>query len=270
MGLIDKQRRIWEGHGKTDPLWAVLTDPRYKGGKWDAKKFYATGEKEISAVFKKLKSLRINFRKNNALDFGCGAGRLTKALAKRFSKVTGVDISEPMIAAAQKYVKGRGIKFVINASNRLEGLKDGSADFVYAGIVLQHIPPALSSNYIKEFMRALKPGGLAVFNIPAQCRVPLAKRVRYALRIRTRVKEALNFLRLARFENFDPHPIAMHVKKPRQVEQIAKQAGGRVVKEFYVNTAEDSYYTQGITFSENNPGGDYPTVMYVIRKGGSF
>ena len=36
------------------------------------------------------------------LDFGCGAGRVTRALANRFGHVVGVDISEEMLRLARR------------------------------------------------------------------------------------------------------------------------------------------------------------------------
>ena len=44
---------------------------------------------------------------------------------------------------------------------------DASFDFVYSTIVLQHVPPALAIGYVDEFARVLRPGGLAVFTLPA-------------------------------------------------------------------------------------------------------
>jgi hypothetical protein len=45
-----------------------------------------------------------------------------------------------------------------------------SFDFIYSDIALQHIPPDQSRAYIAEFLRVLRPGGLAVFQLTAEHR----------------------------------------------------------------------------------------------------
>src|SRR5438445_9101994 len=66
--LRDSQR-LWDRHAAADPLWAVLSDP-------------ATLLYELGCL--------IEVRREAALDFGCGVGRLTQALAPHFARVVGV------------------------------------------------------------------------------------------------------------------------------------------------------------------------------------
>jgi len=40
----------WSTLGRTDPLWAVLTEPGKKKRAWDVDGFLATGEREIDGV----------------------------------------------------------------------------------------------------------------------------------------------------------------------------------------------------------------------------
>ena len=47
-------------------------------------------------------------------------------------------------------------------------------DFVYSSLVLQHMKPEYSQNYIKEFLRILAPGGLVYFQLPAEQEKPAA------------------------------------------------------------------------------------------------
>jgi hypothetical protein len=58
----------------------------------------------------------------------------------------------------------------VNARPDLAVLPSLSFDFIYSDIALQHIPPDQSRAYIAEFMRVLKPGGLAVFQLTAEHR----------------------------------------------------------------------------------------------------
>ena len=76
MNLTDLQRH-WDAFGRHDPMWAILTDPARKGGRWTADEFFATGVTEIGAVMAAARALGLPARRRRALDFGCGLGRLT-------------------------------------------------------------------------------------------------------------------------------------------------------------------------------------------------
>ena len=47
---FERHRQDWEHLAEIDPLWAVLTVPGRKGGRWDVDEFFATGEAEIGHV----------------------------------------------------------------------------------------------------------------------------------------------------------------------------------------------------------------------------
>ena len=47
-------------------------------------------------------------------------------------------------------------------------LRQAFALLVYSNIVLQHIHPHYSKQYLKEFLRVLKPGGMLVFQLPSE------------------------------------------------------------------------------------------------------
>ena len=93
----DRHQQDWERLAEVDALWAVLTRPGRKGGRWDVDEFFATGEAEIAHVFSVAASLGRPARRGRAIDFGCGVGRLTRALGTRFESALGVDISAGMI-----------------------------------------------------------------------------------------------------------------------------------------------------------------------------
>src|SRR4051812_12164724 len=90
----------WNFNAKADAFFAVLSDPNRAEGKWRIEEFFATGEGVIGKIFLRLEKLGVAITKGKALDFGCGLGRLTQALARKFEHVTGVDVSEEMIRRA--------------------------------------------------------------------------------------------------------------------------------------------------------------------------
>ena len=149
-------------------MWAVLSDPAKKGGKWNLREFMANGEREIALLWHQLAQLGLVPNSGVALDFGCGIGRLTQALARRFGHVIGVDVSPSMIAVAREVNHYPNIAdYVCNAHPDLRDLPSQSVDFIYSNIVLQHVVPELSIEYLHEFFRLLKPEGILVFQLPS-------------------------------------------------------------------------------------------------------
>jgi ubiquinone/menaquinone biosynthesis C-methylase UbiE len=103
------------------------------------------------------------------LDFGCGVGRLTQALSRYYDHVWGVDIAPSMLElAASCNLHGKTCTYVLNVRDDLNLFPDDEFDLVYSKITLQHIQPACSAKYIREFLRITAPGGLAVFQIPSR------------------------------------------------------------------------------------------------------
>lgn len=85
------------------------------------------------------------------LDLGCGDGVLTEELARRGAHVTGVDISEELLAAA----RARGLDV-----RRMDGEKlefDGEFDAVFSNAALHWMTGATA--VVAGIRRALKPGG---------------------------------------------------------------------------------------------------------------
>ena len=52
-----------------------------------------------------------------------------------------------------------------NPAPDLRLFSDGSFDFVLVLIVLQHMEPELMRGYMREFVRVLRPHGVAFFNV---------------------------------------------------------------------------------------------------------
>jgi ubiquinone/menaquinone biosynthesis C-methylase UbiE len=166
---IDHLQRHWNKLGEQDPLWAILTRPDKKGGRWTIEEFFQQGVAEIDSVMEYLRNLGIKARPAKALDFGCGVGRLTQALAGYCDQVVGVDIAPSMIEQAIRFnSQGDRCRYLVNAGADLTLVGGERFDLIYTNMVLQHMPPAYSSRYIGEFVRILGPGGVAVFQIPAK------------------------------------------------------------------------------------------------------
>ena len=158
----------FETLGRSDPLWTVLTNRRFKHNRWDPRAFFATGQREIRDVLDYTGRLGLSINRGRALDFGCAVGRLTQALAEHFDEVVGVDIARSFIDEAERYNRhGARCRYLHNTRDDLALLDSASFDFIYTNITLQHSPPEHSSRYIEEFFRLVKPGGTVVFQVPA-------------------------------------------------------------------------------------------------------
>ena len=161
--------RHWDNLAKEDPMWAILSDPNKKGGKWDPGEFFDSGFSEVVSVMEHVKQVQPSLRYKRALDFGCGLGRLTQALATHFDEVIGVDIAPEMIKGAERYNSlGDRCKYILNPHPDLSVFDANHFDFIYSNLVLQHMHPRYSAVYLRDFIRVLAPGGVALFQIPSR------------------------------------------------------------------------------------------------------
>lgn len=162
-------RRHWNLFARTDPYWAVLTEPNTDRNRWKIDEFFARGRADVEAALQRLREILPDWRaQGHALDFGCGVGRLTQALAARFDQVTGLDIAAEMLALARRHnSRGDRVAFIENRAPDLRQFADGSFTFVLSLITLQHVEPVYSRRYLQEFVRVCAPGGCIIVQIPA-------------------------------------------------------------------------------------------------------
>jgi ubiquinone/menaquinone biosynthesis C-methylase UbiE len=172
-----RYQKDWDEFSEMDPFWAVLADPAKKYGKWDGEEFYRTGQVEIDRLMEQANKLGYPAKRERSLDFGCGLGRLTRALSRYFKESYGVDISETMLAKARELNRDFGnCQFVHNPKNDLQIFDENQFDLIYSNIVLQHVPSKkVIRSYLTEFVRILKPNGLIVFQLPSH--IPLLKKI---------------------------------------------------------------------------------------------
>ncbi|MEA2882370.1 MAG: hypothetical protein QOH32_1626 [Bradyrhizobium sp.] len=172
IGNFNRYRQNWEVNARIDSMWSVLTLPDKMGGKWKESDFYKLGEQEIAEIFRFMGGHAMGLNATEkAMDFGSGLGRLTEALARRFDNAVGIDISRTMVTSATERaaaLKIPNIEYVLSTSTDLSVLGARSFDFIYSNITLQHLSEDLQKTYIREFAGLLRPGGLAVFQIPSR------------------------------------------------------------------------------------------------------
>jgi SAM-dependent methyltransferase len=226
MGIKSLQRN-WDEFGRNDPLWAILTREDRRGGQWDIEEFFATGRADVAELMENVATLGIPTARAAALDFGCGAGRLTQALADHFEHVTGVDIAPSMIELARRYNnKGERCSFVVNPSDDLRVFVDETFDLIYTHHTLQHMAPRFMLGYLDEFVRTLKPGGVMAFHIPSDA--PHTTRGAVLRAVPERVHEWIGVVRRA----LGKQPrMQMYWIPPDEVRAHLAAAGARIVLE---------------------------------------
>lgn len=215
-------KRNWEGFAGNDPMWAILTDPERRGS-WDREAFLASGEHAVDELLGHARKLGLAVRPGSALDFGCGLGRLTLPLARRFERAVGVDVARGMVEQARDVAAGQGnVSYVWNPEPHLRCFESGSFDLVCSLITLQHVPPEAAFAYVAEFVRLLSPEGVAVFQATSRYVGPRGKRL---LR---RLPHWLISLPW-RWANRTPYFMEMNELPRERVERTVAGAGGRLL-----------------------------------------
>jgi 2-polyprenyl-3-methyl-5-hydroxy-6-metoxy-1,4-benzoquinol methylase len=99
--LIEKMRRDWDGRAVENHRYFIVNSRI----DWSDGEFWKSGENSVSQyVLNDMGNVCRGRRPADmrVLDFGCGAGRVTRALAKVFGEVHGVDISGEMVGLARQ------------------------------------------------------------------------------------------------------------------------------------------------------------------------
>ena len=174
---LSQMRRDWERRAQENSRHYVATGQK----QWTDEEFFRSGEMTVAEEIlndlpnicqgKEPKQMRV-------LEIGCGAGRVTRALAGLFGEVYAVDISREMVRQARQAVAAfPGVRVFQNNGKDLRALDDHwwnrfgigrqvEVDFAFSVIVFQHIPSRrIIENYVREVHRLLRPGGLFKFQV---------------------------------------------------------------------------------------------------------
>jgi SAM-dependent methyltransferase len=152
--MRDRAADDWEALGQREPYFAVLTEERFlreQMSDGDREAFFASGEADIAHLL----SLVPDFTPGSALDFGCGVGRLTRALANRVDRVAGVDAAPSMLRLARENVPQATFSSTI---------PEETFELIVSLIVFQHIPVRRGEALLDELLGHLQTGGVAVLH----------------------------------------------------------------------------------------------------------
>jgi SAM-dependent methyltransferase len=156
-------RRFWDSRAEEDAFFFV--DDRLEYGSPDLERFWAEGEKDLETL---LESVGAQLApSDDAVDIGCGVGRLSRAMAERVRSVRAIDVSPRMLERARKHNADLdNVTWLLGDGTSLAGIESRSADAVVSHVVFQHIPdPEVTLGYVREIGRVLRPGGWGAFQI---------------------------------------------------------------------------------------------------------
>lgn len=163
MKAVESMRRDWNERARNN-AFLYIASWRHD---WTEESFFASGEADVCRIVHPiLERLSVNAATSAMAEFGCGAGRMTRAFANQFQSVTAIDISEEMQQRAKKYLADcSNIRWVLVDGVSLSQIDPASLDFVFSYMVLQHYPSAeLIAESLREMLRILRPGGAFLFH----------------------------------------------------------------------------------------------------------
>ena len=127
-------RRDWDERAHADAFyystWKV-------GHKWDPDEFFESGERDCQLfVDSIIKELGLEPRDSAMLELGCGVGRMTKALARRFRSVHATDVSPEMVVQGRSLCPElNNVTWEVSDGFDLSTIPDGSLDFAFSFLV---------------------------------------------------------------------------------------------------------------------------------------
>lgn len=167
---VKKIQAAWVHLGNEKPHYSVLTDARFLPDQLadSADSFWASGEQEAATLQRILGRYGVHDLSDKVcVEYGCGVGRVTMGLAARFGQVHGYDISASHLKIAQERADALGVDCVcLHDSSALLETELMACDCFYSRIVFQHNPPPVIARLIEQALAALKPGGIALFQVP--------------------------------------------------------------------------------------------------------
>jgi SAM-dependent methyltransferase len=163
---LAKMREDWDDRARENAYHFVATGREH----WTDEEFYASGEQTVEDhVLSDMERICQGRAPNTmkVLEIGCGAGRVTRALARLFGEVHGVDISAEMVRLAKLALKPFPNAFVYqNNGTDLSVIPGGNFDFGFSHLVFQHIPSRrIIERYLQEVHRLLCAGALFKFQV---------------------------------------------------------------------------------------------------------
>jgi SAM-dependent methyltransferase len=138
--------------------------PQHTGERLLRENYAATAEDHLIRLFHEVTWAWAGrqLSRGHVLDFGCGAGEGTAAMAAGAASILGVDVADDAIEHAREHNAGPNISY--ETVQEVVPRPDGSFDVVCSFQVLEHV--ADPDAYLAEARRLLQPGGVLLLATP--------------------------------------------------------------------------------------------------------
>jgi SAM-dependent methyltransferase len=180
---LRRMRRDWDRRARENARFYVAT----LQDQWSDDEFYRSGdatfEEQILTDLGNICQGKDPHR-IEVLEIGCGAGRVTRALARHFGQIYAVDISAEMLRQARRgLAEFPNVRIFRNNGRDLSGVgptwwsrwgigRKLRLDFAFSCMVFQHISNReIIESYIRDVNRVLRPGALFKFQVQGSPRV---------------------------------------------------------------------------------------------------
>lgn len=162
MTAAHSMQQDWDERARKDPFFYIASWRK----DWNEEAFFESGEQDYERLVAGTLDRRgFSPHGKSMIELGCGAGRMTRAFARKFARVTACDLSAEMLNRAEALCRTeKNIEWLQGNGTDLTSIASGSADFVFSYLVLQHMPKEeIVHHYIGEMFHVLRDGGLCLF-----------------------------------------------------------------------------------------------------------
>jgi SAM-dependent methyltransferase len=167
---LAKIKASWSHLGEVTPHFSVLTDTKFLPDSLPQalEEFWDTGRTEAERVVRAFERHGLTLAGKTCVEYGCGVGRVTTGLSRSFARLHAYDISAAHLELARRRARELGVGNVQFHECPMDTLIDPErCDAFYTRCVLQHNPPPIITELIRKALGALRPGGIAIFQVPS-------------------------------------------------------------------------------------------------------
>ena len=137
---------------------------------------YDAGRLAIDEIMAFVGAAGVDVERGRALEFGSGIGHTAQALTRHVDQVDGIELSASMVELAGSYNEvGDRCRYHLHRMQHLGLFADETFDLVFSDGALPHLRPDNQLRFISEFLRVLRPGGVAVFDAATRYARPMRR-----------------------------------------------------------------------------------------------